>query len=406
MDASAQARLEALLAEPAIATLIQALSPAGEETRIVGGAVRNALLGVAADDVDLATTLKPEETLRRGESIGWKAIPTGIEHGTITLLNAGRSYEVTTLRRDIETDGRHARVVFGRDFQEDAARRDFTINAMSLGVRGHLFDYFDGAADLAARRVRFIGNPETRLREDYLRGLRFLRFSARYGKGGLDSDGLAAMIALQDGFAGLSRERVRQEVLKLLMAPMVIPVLAEADGVGLLSVLLGLPADLPRFAARATLQGRLGHVEWPPLARLAALLPSSQLTEANLQDRLRLSKDEMRWLAQLAAAESLIKADVSHLASRLVMTAPEAAAEALRLAASRQADPDGLLALVSVIATHPRFLLSGRDLLAAGWQPGPALGAKLAALIEMWILAGAPEGEADQRRLLAQFLAR
>ncbi|HUN12248.1 MAG TPA: CCA tRNA nucleotidyltransferase, partial [Rhabdaerophilum sp.] len=214
---------------PAVQDILALLAGPGEETRIVGGALRNALLGLDAKDIDFVTTHLPDEVMRIGRESGWHAVPTGIDHGTVSLVREGQAFEVTTLREDIETDGRRATVRFGRDFEHDAARRDFTINALSMGRDGILHDYFGGAADLAARRVRFIGLPQQRLREDYLRGLRFLRFSAWYGEGRLDAEGFAAVKALRAGFARLSRERVRQEMLLLLKAPQVLPVLAAAE---------------------------------------------------------------------------------------------------------------------------------------------------------------------------------
>ncbi|MCZ8376150.1 MAG: CCA tRNA nucleotidyltransferase [Beijerinckiaceae bacterium] len=403
-DGAVIRRLEALLADPVLSNLMVALNPPGEETRLVGGIVRNTLLGEPTEDVDLATTLQPPDTLKRGKAIGWKAVPTGIEHGTITLLREGRSFEVTTLRRDVETDGRHARVVFGRDFREDAARRDFTINALSLGQDGRLHDYFGGEADLAARIVRFIGDPETRLREDYLRGLRFFRFSARYGGGRLDPAGLAAIRRQRAGFAGLSRERVRQEVFKLLMAAHVLPVLRQMGEAGLLPDLLGIQADLDRFAARAGLQARRPDLAWPVLARLAALLSRKGLVDPALQEALKLSNEEKRWLEQCAGAEDLITRGAAHLASWLAEDFPLAAGEAIALAASVSPEPERVLALAEAAEKHPRLHVSGRDFLAAGFTPGPVVGARLAAFRTAWIEAGAPESEAEQRALFSRFL--
>ena len=189
------------LAQPALSRLLSALDGGGEETRVVGGAVRNLLLGEPASDIDLATTALPQETMRRGKAAGFKAVPTGIEHGTVTLVADGTSFEVTTLRRDVETDGRRAKVVFGRDFVADALRRDFTINALGLGRDGTVHDYCGGLDDLAQRRVRFIGDATARIREDYLRILRFFRFHARYGVGAPDAEGLSACIAGRKGSA-------------------------------------------------------------------------------------------------------------------------------------------------------------------------------------------------------------
>ncbi|MCZ8184660.1 MAG: CCA tRNA nucleotidyltransferase [Beijerinckiaceae bacterium] len=403
--APANRRLEKLLADPVLSNLMDALNPPGEETRLVGGIVRNTLLGEPTDDVDLCTTLLPPGIVERGKAAGWKAIPTGIEHGTITLLREGRSFEVTTLRRDVETNGRHARVLFGRDFEEDAARRDFTINALSLGKDGRLHDYFGGEADLAARIVRFIGDPETRLREDYLRGLRFFRFSARYGGGRLDPAGMAAILRMRPGFAGLSRERVRHELFKLIMAAEVLPVLRQLDEVGLLPDLLGTAVDLDRFAARAALQSRFPGLAWPALARFAALLPRKMLTDPALQDAYRLSNEEMRWLEQCAGAEDLLARGSMHLASWLAEDFPLAAGEAIALAASVAPEPEPVLALAEAVDRHPRLQISGRDFLAAGFTPGPMVGTRLAAFRAAWIEAGAPASESEQRALFSRFLA-
>ncbi len=202
MTRDMQARIAAFLGRPALARVLDALNGGGEETRVVGGAVRNLLLGTPASDVDLATTALPEDTMRRGRAAGFKAVPTGIEHGTVTLVEEGESFEVTTLRQDVETDGRRAKVVFGRDFAADALRRDFTINALGLDRSGQVHDFCGGLADLAARRIRFIGEPAARIAEDYLRILRFFRFQAQYGVGEPDAAGLAACIAGAAGSRG------------------------------------------------------------------------------------------------------------------------------------------------------------------------------------------------------------
>src|SRR5271166_5067337 len=197
-----------------LAKALEALNGEGEETRLIGGAVRDLALGERALDFDFATTATPDEVIRRGRKAGFKVVLTGVAHGTVTLIVNGRPIEVTTLREDVETDGRHAKVTFGRDFRADALRRDFTINALSLDVDGRLHDPFGGLDDLAAGRVRFIGDADARIREDYLRILRFFRFSARFGTGALDRDGLSATVRHRSDLGRLSRERVRAEVLK------------------------------------------------------------------------------------------------------------------------------------------------------------------------------------------------
>jgi poly(A) polymerase len=208
-----------LLRHPRLRLLLEALNGDGEETRLVGGAVRNALLGRPVTDRDCTTTATPHVTMQRAEAAGFKPVPTGIEHGTVTVVVDGEPFEVTTLREDVTTDGRRAVVRFGRDFAADARRRDFTINALSVSRDGRLHDYTGGVADLAARRVRFIGDARNRIREDFLRILRFFRFHAEYGEGEPDPAGLAAAVRERAGLAGLSHERIRTELLKLLAAP-------------------------------------------------------------------------------------------------------------------------------------------------------------------------------------------
>ena len=229
------------LKEKPLADLLAVLDRDGEEARVVGGAVRNALLGLPHGDIDIATTARPAEVTRRAQAAGFKAVPTGFDHGTVTVVIEGRPFEVTTLREDVETFGRHATVKFGRDWKRDAQRRDFTMNGLSLSPDGEVHDDVGGVADLKARRVRFIGDAATRIAEDYLRILRFFRFHAYYGEGHPDAEGLHAVIAARAGLEQLSRERVRMELMKLLLAPHAVPVLAVMAEAGLLgSVLAGV----------------------------------------------------------------------------------------------------------------------------------------------------------------------
>ena len=214
----------------ALPRLLAVLDRNGEEARAVGGAVRNALIGLPVEEIDVATTAVPDEVIKRVSAAGFKPVPTGIEHGTITVVIDKHPFEVTTLRQDVETYGRHAKVAFGRDWKADAERRDFTINALSAARDGTVYDYVGGLADLEARRVRFIGDANKRIAEDYLRILRFFRFHAAYAVGHPDPAGLAACIAGRDGLDQLSRERVRMELLKLLLAQHAAPTLtAMAD---------------------------------------------------------------------------------------------------------------------------------------------------------------------------------
>ncbi len=229
----------AWLKEATIARLLTLLDRDGEEARVVGGAVRNALMELPVGEIDVATTAVPQEVVRRVEAAGFKAKPTGIEHGTVTAIIDGRPFEVTTLRQDVETFGRKAKVAFGRDWKADAQRRDFTINALSVSADGEIYDYVGGLADIAAQRVLFIGDPGQRIAEDYLRILRFFRFHAWYGNGAPDAAGLHACIAARSGLDTLSRERVRMEMLKLLLAPHATPTLAVMAEAGILGTVLG-----------------------------------------------------------------------------------------------------------------------------------------------------------------------
>jgi poly(A) polymerase len=280
----------AWLREGALGRLLATLNRDGEEARIVGGAVRNALLGEPIGDVDIATTTLPAEMMRRAAAAGFKPVPTGIEHGTVTVVVDGQPFEVTTLREDIETFGRRANVRFGRDWQADALRRDFTMNALSASVDGTVHDYVGGLADLASRRVRFIGEADQRIAEDYLRILRFFRFHAAYGHGPLDQQGLAACIAARAGLDQLSRERVRMELLKLLLARHATPTLAVMVESGLLVPVLGGVPDLAAFSNVAKAAAAAG-LPADAVHRLGALAVRVTEDAERLWQRLRLSNE-------------------------------------------------------------------------------------------------------------------
>ena len=236
----------------------QCSTRAGEQARVVGGAVRNTLLGEAHGDIDIATTALPDEVMRRVQAAGFKAVPTGIEHGTVTVVAAGRPFEVTTLREDVETFGRRAKVAFGRNWRRDAERRDFTMNALFVSRDGTVYDYVGGLADIETRRVRFIGDAAARIAEDYLRILRFFRFHASYGAGAPDAQGLAACIAGRAGLEQLSRERIRMEVVKLLLARHAVPALAVMTETGLLEQVLGGVPLLASYANMTKLEATAG----------------------------------------------------------------------------------------------------------------------------------------------------
>ena len=236
------------LSAPAVRTVFGILDEGGERARIVGGAVRNALAGVPVSDIDFATPLLPEEVARRAAAAGVKAVPTGIEHGTVTLVVHGVGFQVTTLREDVETDGRHAVVRFGRDWEADACRRDFTVNALSIDAAGTVHDPLGGYPDIVARRIRFIGDPGQRIAEDRLRILRFFRFNAEFGAGAFDPEGLSASIRARDGLRQLSAERVGQEMRRLVVAPRAAETVGAMQDCGILGIVLGGIGYLGPFA--------------------------------------------------------------------------------------------------------------------------------------------------------------
>ncbi|HMO29618.1 CCA tRNA nucleotidyltransferase [Enterovirga sp.] len=390
----------ALAARPEAARLLAVLDGGGEETRIVGGAIRNALIGRPVHEIDLATTALPEETARRARAAGFKPVPTGIEHGTVTVVVDGTPFEVTTLREDVETDGRRALVRFGRDFAADARRRDFTVNALSLGRDGEVRDYAGGLADLAARRLRFIGDAAARIREDYLRILRFFRFHAEYGEGPLDRDGLAAAIAGREGLARLSRERVRAELLKLVAAPRAAEAAAAMEQAGLLERLVSCLGDA----------GRLGRsYGLDAVSRLGAHLVRSAADADRLRTELRLSNAEHAHLLAYAAALARLLSrqetvDESEARRSAVLHGPAAL---LAVLAATKGEPRPRVdpaaeklagRLARGEAPLPRLPLTGAHLLAQGARPGPELGRRLAAERTAWIEAGCPgEWPGDQK---------
>lgn len=279
--------------------LLAVLDRDGEEARVVGGAVRNALLGVPIAEIDVATTAVPEEVVRRVEGAGFKAVPTGIEHGTVTVVIDKHPFEVTTLRRDVETYGRHARVAFGRDWRADAERRDFSMNALSVGRDGAIYDYVGGLDDLAHRRVRFIGDPRKRIEEDYLRILRFFRFDAAYGTSEHPyTEGIAACIAGRDGLDQLSRERVRMEMMKLVVAPHAMPSLISMADAGLLLRVLGGVSWFGSFENMAKAEAAMGLTA-DPVRRLGALAVAIPEDAERLWEKLRLSNSEHERLASM-----------------------------------------------------------------------------------------------------------
>jgi poly(A) polymerase len=383
-----------LTAGPA-GSVLALLNDGGEEARVVGGAVRNALLKIPIGDVDIATTALPEEVMRRAKEAGIKCVPTGIDHGTVTLVVDGQPFEVTTLREDTETFGRKAKVAFGRDWTADAHRRDFTINALSLSANGVVHDYVGGLDDIASRRIRFIGNPAERIAEDFLRILRFFRIHAAFGAGEVDRAGYLACIAAREGLAALSAERVRTELLKLLIADgAVAAVTAMADG-GLLLPVLGGVAYLGPFAAMIAAERRLALTA-DPVRRLAALAVAVTEDAKRLALRLRLSNAEAKALDSMGHRWwRLGGMDEPTAKRRLYRLGTDRYRDRLLLAWARAgtaADPAPWLerATLSQRWSAPKFPLKAADFIARGVAEGPALGHVLTLAEDAWLAADFP----------------
>jgi poly(A) polymerase len=398
MTAPVTMRLEnaAWRAAPPVRRVLSLLNEGGEEARVVGGAARNALIGVPLSDVDIATTALPDEVMRRAVAAGIKAVPTGIDHGTVTLVIDGMPFEVTTLREDVETFGRKANVVFGRDWKVDAERRDFTINALSITPDGIVHDYVGGLDDLPARRVRFIGDPARRIAEDYLRILRFFRFQASYSNGVPDRDGLHACIVARDGLATLSRERVCGELMKLLVAPHAVATLTVMAETGFAERVLGGVPQLASFAAMVEVETAMGLTA-SAIRRLGALGVSIAEDAERLRERLRLSNAEYQRLEAMADGWWRVSPSAGEAAAcaLLYRLGPVHFLDRVLLAWSRAgagADDPWWRALAALPERWdaPQFPLRAADLMSRGLVRGPGLGAALAAAEEAWIAAGFP----------------
>ncbi len=378
-----------------VARLLAALGCDGEEARVVGGAVRNALLRLAVDEIDVATTAVPEEVVRRVEGAGWKAIPTGIDHGTVTVVIDGKPFEVTTLRQDVETYGRKAKVAFGRDWRIDAEWRDFTINALSVSAEGRIFDYVGGVADIAARRVRFIGEPATRIAEDYLRILRFFRFHAWYGKDHPDVAGLHACILARAGLETLSRERVRMELLELLLAPRATPTLAVMAETGILGTVLGGVPLLASFENVVKAEAEMGFSA-DAVRRLGALAVTVKEDGERLAQRLRLSNAEAERLVALEHWWRVSPATGAQPARALLYhLGPQSFTDRVLIGWSRSTAgaADGgwhELANLPQRWTASKFPLKAADFIDRGVAAGPALGAAMRSAEQAWIAANFP----------------
>jgi poly(A) polymerase len=356
-------------------------------TRYVGGAVRDDLLGLPISDIDLATRIAPDDVIRRLEKAKIKAVPTGIDHGTVTAVSDGHPFEITTLRRDVSTDGRRATVAFTDDWQEDAARRDFTINALSADpCTGELFDYFGGLVDLEQRHIRFIGDPLQRIAEDHLRILRFFRFHARFGRGEPDGAALHACTARANDLMALSRERIADELLKLLALDdpaatvgimldrgILRPVLPEIENAGLAQLQALIAAE------------RQAQLEPDPVRRLAALIPRDAIISEVIAARLRLSNKAKK---RLACAAGEIGSSTQALAYRVGI---ECAVDRLLLSGRAREAAD-------IARWHaPRLPISGGALIKRGLPEGPVVARTLRTIEDRWVEAGFPSGAAFER---------
>jgi len=381
------------------------------EARFVGGAVRNALLGANVVDVDIAVPMPPAEALIRLAAKDIKVVETGMDHGTVTAIAGTHAFEITSLRRDVETDGRHAKVVFTDDWAEDAARRDFTINALYASATGEIFDYATGVEDLIAGKVRFMGDARTRIAEDYLRVLRLFRFHAWYGKGEIDAEGLRAAAGAKDRLKTLSAERVAKELLRLLEAGNPAPVLRVMAATGILSELLPGALQLPRLERLTEIDAE-NLFPRDAVLRLASLLRGGGEAAQATSDRLKLSNADRARLEQALSGDGITAGLSARDARRLLY----------RIGAARFRDkvllqwasaprtvgalPWRMLLKMAENWQRPRFPLTGRDVIQAGVPEGPEVGRILAHIEDWWMDADFAPDEGALRDRLHQVIAR
>lgn len=381
---------------PATRKVVRALTSGGEPARFVGGCVRDTLMGRTIADIDIATPMHPDAVIEAVSTAGLKAIPTGIDHGTVTVVADGQPFEVTTLRRDVQTDGRHAVVAFTEDWKQDAARRDFTINALSADEDGQVYDYFGGLEDARAGRVRFVGEPVCRIKEDVLRLLRFFRFYAQLGAPPPDPAALDACRAMAGQIDTLSGERVRVEILKLLAAPDPLPAWRLMVETGVSANTIGEPGDVDRLAGLMSVESQAD-----PIRRLAALLTGGSDGAVRLAGRLKTSRAERDRLVALADRGDGIDPAMPPraLRERIYRLGTAIVHDEILLALAGSPEDAGLKSLASQARgwTPPRFPLKGRDALALGMASGPEVGDLLRAIEEDWI---ASDFSADRKALL------
>lgn len=401
---------QAWFRDAALQRVLALLNTEGGEARVVGGAVRNSLMGIPVSDMDIATTLRPEVVQARAGTAGVKCIPTGLKHGTVTLVVEGKPFEVTTLRRDVETDGRHAQVEFTDDWKADAERRDLTINALYAGQDGVVHDYVGGLADIATATIRFIGSAAERIAEDHLRILRFFRFFAYYGKGRPDADGLKASAAARKSLASLSAERVWAEMKKLLSAEDPFRALLWMRTAGVLTEVLPETEKwgIDTIPALIRAEAKFGWMP-EPLLRLAAIVPPVPDRVMAMADRLKMSTGERRFLQQFSEYPNLPESlSQPQMRKILYEHGSQGAVARLKLAitsafAKGEDDLDALrrLELLRAILQmaeswqRPVFPVKGADLIDIGFESGPDMGAALSKLEEKWVESDFEQSKAD-----------
>lgn len=411
MSAARSLRDAAWLTSGPATRVLALLNADGEEARVIGGAVRNALLGVPVGDIDIATTALPDEVIRRAKLAHIKSVPTGMEHGTVTLVVEGQPFEVTTLREDIETFGRKAKVAFGRDWTRDALRRDFTINGLSVTQDGVVHDEVGGLTDIASRRVRFIGEPSQRIAEDYLRILRFFRIHAAYGEGEPDPAGYAACIGGRDGLAGLSAERIRMEMLKLVIAKGAASALVVMDAAGLLLRLTAGVVYHGAFAGMIAAERELG-LGAEPVRRLGALTIAVTEDAKRLSQRWRLSNVETKRLDSMGHRWwRLVGMDEAIAQRRLYRLGEARYRDRIMLAWARAgrdaASPSWReFATLPDRWTAPVFPIKAADFIARGIAEGPALGHVLTIAEDAWLAMQFPLDAAALNTIADDTVAR
>jgi poly(A) polymerase len=393
------------------ARVLELLGGNGEEARVVGGAVRNALLKIPTGDIDIATTALPDEVIRRAKAAGIKSVPTGVDHGTVTLVVDAQPFEVTTLREDTETFGRKAKVAFGRDWIRDAERRDFTINGLSVDANRVVHDYVGGLDDIAAKRVRFIGDPDRRIAEDYLRILRFFRIHAAFGAGEPDREGYLACVRARSGLVSLSAERVRMEMLKLMVAEGAdVAVTAMADG-GLLLPIFGGVAYTGPLKAMISAERMLGW-KADAIRRLGALAVAVTEDAKRVATRLRLTNVETRALDSMGHRWwRLAGMDEATARRRLYRLGVDRYRDRLLLAWARAGGKTDFahwreLATLPERWSAPKFPLKAADFVARGIAEGPVLGQVLAVAEDAWLAADFPLDEGALKTIADQAVAR